>query len=348
MKGYDVMGKGLSAITGGTGYVGYALVKLLEEKKEPFRLFLRKDNPIFNGIECEKAFGELSSVEDLVKAFDSVETVYHIAGLVDITNKLGKELWEVNVEGTKNVIAACKKCGVKNLVYVSSVDAIPPTIDGDASIEKDETDVDFSPISEISHFNPGMLEGEYARSKAVATQFVLDSKDDLKCCVVHPSACIGPYDFRGTSSIVTMIKLYLKWEFPVSMDFGMYNFVDVRDVADGMYRAAKFGRTGECYILSGERMAVHDFIKTIAKANGMNLPLVKNKKIFIIPMLPLIEKVFQMANLPPVLNDYSIRKLEENCNFTYGKAELELGYHPRPARESLVDTVMWLKSRDEI
>ena len=176
------MSRGLCAITGGTGYVGYALVKLLEEKGEPFRLFLRKDNPIFDGIECEKAFGNLGSVEDLAKAFEGAETVYHIAGLVDITNKLGKELWEVNVEGTKNVIAACKKCGVKNLVYVSSVDAIPVSDEGDAAIEEDETDVDFSPISEISHFNPGMLEGEYARSKAVATQFVLDSKDDLKYC----------------------------------------------------------------------------------------------------------------------------------------------------------------------
>lgn len=343
------MNNELSVITGGTGYVGYALVKNLEENGERFRLFLRKENPIFDGIECEKAFGSLNKPEDLEKAFEGATTVYHIAGLVDITDTKEKELWEVNVEGTKNVINACKKCGVKNLIYVSSVDAIPATISGDAAISKDETDVDYAPISEISHFNPGLVEGAYAKSKAVATQYVLDSKDlGFKVCVVHPSACIGPYDFRGTSSIVTMIKLYLKWEFPVSMGFGMYNFVDVRDVADGMRRAALYGRNGECYILSGERMSVHEFIETIAKVNGMNLPLVKTQKMFILPMLPVIERVFQMANLPPVLNEYSIRKLEENCNFTYGKAELELGYHPRSAHESLVDTVMWLKSRDEI
>lgn len=342
------MAKGLSVITGGTGYVGYALVKNLESKGEKFRLFLRKENPLFDGIECEKAFGTLSSVEDLTKAFEGAETVYHIAGLVDITNEKDKELWEVNVEGTKNVIKACQNAKIKNLIYVSSVDAIPAYEGGYIEAMKKKIKNDNSVITERSYFNPGLVEGGYAKSKAIATQIVLESKDlGFKVCVVHPSACIGPYDFRGTSPIVTMIKLYMKLKMPVSMAFGMYNFVDVRDVAEGMYLAAEKGRNGECYILCGECMSVPDFIETISRANGVNSKLFKTPKALVMPFLPIVGKVFDMAKLPPVLNDYSIRKLEENCNFSYQKAATELGYQPMPARRSLIDTIDWIREQEK-
>ncbi len=325
---------GLNVITGGKGYVGFALVKELESRGEKMRLLLRTDSPYFEGIDCEKFMGDVTDPAQLEQAFQGAETVYHVAGIVDISGTKDKQVWSVNFEGTKNVVAACKKCGVKTLVYCSSVDAIPAGEGNDV-------------LTEINSFDPDLLEGAYAKSKASATQFVLDNAgDDLKVCVVHPSCCLGPYDNNNTSSTNTMMNLFLKGLFPVSLDFGKYNFVDVRDIAKGMVAAAEVGRNGECYILSGYVHTLDDFIKTLARVCDKKAPSIKLSMEFILKMLPIIEKAFDVLKMPPVLNEYSIRKLCENCNFSCDKARRELGYNPMTLEECLSDTIKWMKERD--
>lgn len=328
------MSGGLNVITGGKGYVGFALVKELEARGEKMRLLLRTDSPYFDGIDCEKFMGDVTELEQLEKAFDGAETVYHVAGIVDISGTRDNQVWNVNYEGTKNVVEACKKCGVKTLIYCSSVDAIPVS---------DEMNV----IREVKSFDPDLLEGAYAKSKAAATQYVLDNaSDELKVCVVHPSCCLGPYDNNNTSSVGTMLRLFLKGLFPVTMDFGGYNFVDVRDVAKGMVAATEKGRNGHCYILSGYAHTLDEFINTLAYVCDKKPPKFKLRKSMITKFLPVIENVFDALKMPPVLNEYSIRKLCENCNFSYFKAETELGYNPMTLEESLKDTVEWMQARE--
>lgn len=328
------MEKKLSVVTGGRGYVGYALVKELEARGERMRLFLRSDSSYFEGIECEKAFGDICNAEDLEKAFEGAETVYHVAGMVDTGTAHNEKLWKVNVEGTKNVVAACKKCGVRTLIYVSSVDAIPVSDD--------------DKITEISSFNPDLIEGEYGKTKAVATQYVLDSaSDELKVCVVHPSCCIGPYDNNETSMMMTMMKLYTKGVFSMTFDFGGYNFVDVRDVAKGMVAAAEKGRNGECYILSGYAHTLDEFMSTLAYVCGKKPPKIKIKRELLSSYMPMIESLFKVAKLPPVLNDYTLRKICENCNFFCEKAHTELGYAPRNLEEAIQGSIDWLKIHEE-
>ena len=328
------MGNGINVITGGRGYVGYALVKELADKGEKMRLLLRSDSPVFDGIDCEKIMGDVCDIDILEKAFEGAETVYHVAGVVDISGTKDKQVWKVNVEGTKNVVAACKKAGVKNLIYVSSVDAI-------------HVDDDMEVIREVSHFEPDMLEGAYAKSKATATQYVLDSADEnLKVCAVHPSACIGPYDNNRTSSMVTVINLFSKGFFSLTFDFGGYNFVDVRDVAKGMVAAAEKGRNGECYFLCGKAYSLDEFMGALARVCGKKHPKVVIKKKYVDTIIPVFEKIFKAANLPPVVNEYAIRKICENCKFSYEKAEKELGYSPMSLDDSLRDTIAWLKEND--
>ncbi len=329
------MSGGINVVTGGKGHVGFALVKELADRGESIRLLLRSDSKVFDNIECEKIMGDVCDSESLEKAFEGAETVYHVAGVVDISGEKDKQVWEVNVEGTKKVVAACKKCGVKNLVYVSSVDAVPV---GNGNEE----------IVEISHFDPDLLEGTYAKSKAVATQFVLDSADDsLKICVVHPSTCIGPYDNNGTSSMCSVIKLFAKGLFPMTFDFGSCNFVDVRDCAKGMVAAAEKGRNGECYFLCGKVISLDDFIGVLAEACDKKHPKIVIKQKFVDDIIPFCEKVFEIAKLPPMINEYSIRKISENFNFSNAKAMAELGFEPRPLVESLRDTVKWLKKKND-
>ncbi len=327
------MSGGINVITGGKGHVGFALVKELADRGEKIRLLLRSDSRVFDTIDCEKVMGDVCDSESLEKAFEGAETVYHVAGVVDISGEKDKQVWDVNVEGTKKVVAACKKMGVKTLIYVSSVDAVPV---GDGN----------EPITEISSFNPDLLEGTYAKSKAVATQFVIDSADEnLKVCCVHPSTCIGPYDNNGTSSMISVIKLFSKGLFPMTFDFGSCNFVDVRDCAKGMVSAAENGRNGECYFLCGDVITLDDFIGELARACGRKHPKIVIKQKFVYDIIPVCEKIFEIAKLPPMINEYSIRKISENFNFVNAKAANELGFTARPLVDSLKDTVEWLKAK---
>lgn len=321
----------LSVVTGGSGYVGYALLRELNNRNENMRILIRKDSDMFDSINCEKVFGDVTNYESLVRAFDGADTVYHVAGVVDITGTKDELVWNVNYEGTRNVVEACKKCGVKTLIFVSSVDAIHA--DDDAEV-----------ITEVSKFTPGMLEGTYAKTKALASQFVLDSADEnLRVCIVHPSCCIGPYDINNNSSVSTMLNLFINGVFPVTFSFGGYNFVDVRDVAKGMVAAAEKGRNGECYILSGYAHTLKEFIKTLAKVCDEKPPKISLSKEFIMKILPALEKAFDALNVPPMLNEYAVRKLCENCNFSCDKARRELGYEPMTLEQSLTDTVAWMK-----
>ena len=328
------MGKKLSVVTGANGYLGYALVHALAERGEDVRLAMLFDCTEFDHLGFEKCIGNITDTDYLEKTFAGAETVYHVAGIVDITGERDQLVWNVNYEGTKNVVAACKKCGVKNLVYVSSVDCVPVTDD----MEK---------IVELTAFDPEPIEGAYGKSKAAASQFVMDSNDEtLKTVVIQPSCCIGPNDIYGTNPVCTMIELYLKGLFPVTLAFGAYNFVDVRDVAKGMIAAAEKGRGGECYYLCGERMTVEQFIAALAKINGKKAPKIALSKKTILRLCPAIGVFFKLMKLPPVVTPFSMNKLCENCNFSFEKAAADLDYQPMTAYESLSDTVAWIKEKN--
>lgn len=326
----------ISLVTGATGHIGYALLKELVDKGEKVRILIRKDVPVFDGIECEKVYGDVTDSESLEKAFEGVDVVYHLAGVIDINPGMEDLTWKVNVNGTKNVVRACQKCGVRRLVYASSVDAFPPLPDNQL-------------MTELDHFSPDTLDGTYAKTKAIATQFVLDSvhNDGLDAVVVHPGACLGPYDFK-VSSVGEMVRMFIKGNFPVTLSFGAYNFVDVRDVAKGMYAAAQKGGKGDCYILCGEQISVDGFIKAVAKACGRKAPKISLSYKLVTPFAPIMEKYYSITKTTPLFTRYSIRKLMSNCNFSIEKARKELGYEPMSVQQSADDMVKWIKEYEKL
>ncbi len=327
------MKKPFSVITGGTGYVGLALVKYLVSRGENVRLFLLEDHPCLEGIECEKFYGNVCNPDDVDKCFEGAETVYHIAGVVDISGKKEDLMWNVNVGGTKNVVESCKKQGVKNLIYVSSIDTYP-----DKFCE--------GQISERDRYSEVGLESPYAITKALATQIALNAGNDLKVCCVQPTGVIGPDDYMG-SSVGAMVDLFIKGFFPVSMNFGEYNFVDARDMAMAMRNAVDTGRSGECYILSGHRVTVDELMGFMADTLGKKKPKLKVSKALVKPFTPLISKIMDLAHMPPMLNAFSLSKLEENCDFSNEKAKRELGFLPRPVEDTIRDTVLWHRMKLE-
>ncbi len=322
--------KKLSVLTGATGHVGYALLLELIGSGEKPKILIRKDISIFDGLDCEKVYGDVTDLDSLVKAFEGAETVYHLAGMIEIKTGNEDAVYNVNVNGTKNVVEACKKCGVKKLVYMSSVDTYPPL-------------PNHRLMTEINHYDPSILEGAYAKTKAEATQYVLDNNgtDGLETVVVQPSACIGPYDYK-VSSVGEMVRMFLKGMFPVSLAFGGYNFVDVRDVAYGTRMAAQKGKPGECYILCGDAVTVDDFIKALAKARGTKPPKIKLHKGLVDVAAPIMEVYYKATDTTPLFTRYSIRKLVSNCNFSYAKAKRDLDYEPMSVEKSARDMMNWI------
>ena len=257
------MNSPLYVITGATGHIGYALLKKMESLPVRIRILIRKDTPIFDGIDCEKVYGDVTDPDSLVRAFTGADVVFHLAGIIDINVGNEDAIWRVNFEGTKNVVRAAQKCGVRRIVYASSVDAFEPLPGNQLMRETDE-------------FDPDKLDGTYAKTKAAATNFVLHTckTENLDAVIVYPGACIGPYDFK-VSNAGEMVRMFMRGSFPVSLAFGAYNFVDVRDVADGMIAAAEKGKSGEGYILCGEQITTHGFIKTVAEVCGKKCPKIR-------------------------------------------------------------------------
>lgn len=325
------MSQSIQVVTGATGHIGYALLKKLADAGETVRILIRKDSKIFDGIPCEKVFGDVTDPASLEKAFEGADVVYHLAGLIDINVGNDDMVWKVNFEGTKNVVEACKKCGVRRLVYASSVDAYEPLPDNQL-------------MKEVTEFFPDRLDGTYAKTKATATNYVFDTvrRGELDAVVVYPGACIGPYDFK-VSNIGEMVRTVIKHGYPVSLKFGAYNFVDIRDVAQGMILAAQKGKTGEGYILCGEQISVDDFICTLCKVCGKKIPKIKMGYGIVSLAAPVCEVYYKISKATPLFTRYSVRKLISNCNFSIEKARTELGYEPMSVEQSLTDMVQWIK-----
>ncbi len=326
----------LCAMTGASGHVGYALLKELVKNGERVRIIIRKDTEIFDGIDCEKVIGDVTDLASLKKAFKGVDVVYHLAGVIDVNVGNEEIIHKVNVEGTKNVVKACEKRGVRRLVYASSVDAFKP-------LDNNEL------MKEIYSFDPKDLEGTYAKTKAIATQYVLDKAKEgkVEMVVVHPGACIGPYDFK-VSNVGEMVRKFISGSFPVTMDFGAYNFVDVRDVAKGIYAAANKAKNGDCFILTGSVTTVDEMVTMLSDICDANPPKLVAKKWMVNVAAPAAEVYYKVAKKTPLFTRYSIRKITSNCNFSYEKAEKELGYKPMSVKESLTDMVNWIKENSKV
>jgi dihydroflavonol-4-reductase len=202
-------------------------------------------------------------------------------------------------------------------------------------------------ITEITHFSPDKVVGSYAKTKAEATSYVLDAaKQGLNTCVVHPSGIVGPNDY-GRGHITTLVIDYYKRRLTSGVSGG-YDFVDVRDVANGIISACDKGRQGECYILSNKFFKIGEILDLLHEITGKKkiknfLPLW-----FVRATAPLAELYYKILQQPPLFTSYSIYTLNSNAMFSHQKAIDELGYTTRDMKGTLIDTVNWLKERGRI
>ena len=329
-------------VTGAAGFLGGTICRQLIERGENVRAFVLPGDPAMKYVPqaAEIVEGDLTDMDSLEKLFnveEGTETiVLHIASVVTVNPDYSSKVMEVNVDGTKNIIRLClshPEC--KKLVYCSSTGAIPEAAMGKA-------------IKEVRRFDPDEVVGCYSRSKAMASQAVLDAVHDqgLNACIVHPSGIMGPEDYAVGETTGTLIKI-IRGEMPAGID-GSFNLCDVRDLAAGTIAAADKGKAGECYILANEPVSFRDFSRMVSdeagcKKVGMFLPIWAANM-----MGGMMEKQAKKKGTKPMMTRFSVYNLARNNKFDSTKAIRELGYSTRSYRDTIHDEIQWLKAAGKI
>lgn len=278
---------------------------------------------------CE---GDIRDRESLLPFFDrngyDCVSLVHCAALITIASKHDPEVWNINVHGTDNVMGLARETRVDRSVYVSSVHAIPERPAGET-------------ITEVSSFSPDLVHGQYAKSKAAAAQIVMDhAKAGLNVSVVHPSGIVGPGDTQSRNHMIRTIRAIADGKIPVGLQGG-YDFVDSRDVAEGIISCEEKGRTGECYILSGHYISVLELVNTVRRLRGKKPARIEVPHAAAKVFAPAAEWVSRMFSREgPLLTPYSVYTLHTNGRFSHEKATREFDYDPRPLEESIRDSIL--------
>lgn len=307
-------------VTGCTGHIGNNLVRYLVGQHEDVKVLVRRVDKSIDALNVEYAIGDIFNKEFLNNHINQGDIVIHLAGIIDIKNKLEKETNEINFIGTKTITDVCLEKKVKHYVYCSSVDAI---------YKENEDDE----ILEPTKMEPDKFSWNYPKSKAKATEYVLNKMNeshDTNISIVYPSAVFGIHDYKPSYvGKVIMDAINGKMEFGVK---GGYNFIDVIDVVKAIYQASLKTENGS-YILSGNNVTVFEMYDTINKALG------KKKKVWKIPLF-----IAKMA-IPfvPYLSNFTFLTLLENHNYNNNKAKEELGLVVTPFEDTVKNTVEWFK-----
>jgi dihydroflavonol-4-reductase len=322
------MDKGKVLVTGAAGHLGNVLVRELLEHGYDVRAMVlpNEDVAALVGLDVEIKLGNVLDPASLERVLKGIDYVFHMAGIVSIVPGEEELVWNVNVEGTRNVLKAVKNSGVKRLVYTSSIHAFSRAWEGI--------------INEDVPFDPDNPAGTYDRTKATATLAVKQAiKEGLDAVIVCPTGVIGPYDYRGSSmgelvNDLTQRRIHMLVE-------GAYDFVDVRDVATGHRLALERGKTGQVYILSGHQIQLFQLKEMVQKIVGFRTPTIN------IPIkLASIGAVFatlyyRLARKQPKFTKYALETVQSNSVISNAKAKRELGYSPRDVFKTIADTVKW-------
>lgn len=316
-------------VTGATGHIGNVLVRQLNSIGVKPRILVLKGESLepVGGLEFEATIGDVCDPASLDKAFEGIEMVFHLAGVISIMPGRNKLVERVNVEGTKNVVEACRRHGIKKLVYTSSIHAIKRISKGRI-------------IDESLPFDPYNTYGAYDQSKAQASLIVKEANGEgLETIIACPTGVIGPYDFR-ISEMGRLILDCIETRNLLYID-GAYDFVDVRDVAAGLIRAWLKGTPGHHYILSGHKISVRDLIHSVNHLSGRR-PFVSKIPLMLARFMASIAPLYyKLTNTKPRFTPYSIEVLQSNCDISHHKATTELGYTTRTVNEMLFETIRW-------
>jgi dihydroflavonol-4-reductase len=321
------------AVTGASGHIGNCLVRELKKQGASIKVLVHNFRNDLDEMGVEIIEGNLLEPESLVPLCEGADVVFHLAAQIAIDNRSSARVYETNITGTKNIIWAAKRGGVKKFIHFSSIHAFqakPADLLLDESrpmVESDDTIYEFT-----------KAEGEREVMKAV--------KEGLDAVILNPTAVIGPFDYKGSLMGQALLQIYQnKLPFLVA---GGYNWVDVRDVVSASIKAIESGRTGEKYILSGQFRTLRELSVMIREISGCRIPIIIPVSLARVAC-PFFQIYSSVTKKEPIYTYQSLDILINSpVNISYEKAGRELGYKPRPLEQTLIDTFEWYNSYNSL
>lgn len=322
----------LVLVTGGSGFLGSSVVRALIARGSRVRALARSTSPRanFQGLACEVVTGDLTDRGSLKAALRGVRYLFHVAADYRLWARDPSVILRANVEGTRNLMEEALRAGVERIVYTSSVAAL--RVAGATG-----------PVDETAALAAEEAIGTYKRSKTMAERAVeaLILKDKLPAVIVNPTTPIGPRDIRPTPTGRILLDA-ARGKIPAFVDTGL-NFAHVDDIAEGHLLAFERGRIGERYILGGENLSLRELLGVVAGLTGRRAPRLKLPRGPLYPLAFGAETFARLTGKEPLLTVDGLRMSRYHMFFTSAKAERELGYRSRPAREGVIDALAWFR-----
>ena len=322
------------AVTGATGHIGANLVRAFINEGRSTRCLVHVNCQAVDGLDIERFQGDVRDLESLCRAFQGADVVYHLAASISLSMADWPILEAINVTGTRNVVAACLRTGVRRLVHFSSIHAL---VQEPLTIPVDES----RPLVESRHCPP------YDRSKAAAEREVRRGMEKgLDAIIIYPTAIIGPYDYQLSyfgEALLAMAQRRLP-----ALVTGGFDWVDVRDVVAGAMLAEEKAPAGASYLLSGHWVSMCEIAAMVKEITGVATSRMVCPLWLARIGAPFIKVISQLNGKRPLYTSVSLRALKSNRHISHERAKRELGYEPRPFRETLVDTLRWFEENGQL
>jgi dihydroflavonol-4-reductase len=319
-------------VTGATGFVGGAVARALVRAGTDVRVLARSKSDAQNltGLSVERVEGDLLDPASLGAALSGCQQLYHVAAYYALWAKNPAIFYDVNVTGTRNVLAAARRAGIERIVYCSTIGAIGLPAGGGLGTEDTPVSLD-------------QMAGHYKRSKYLAEQEALKfAKEGLPIVIVNPSAPVGAGDVKPTPTGQVIVD-FMKGRMPAYIETGM-NIVDVDDVATGHLLAMEKGRQGERYILGCKNLMLKDVFDILSGLTGVNAPSLRLPRSLVLPLAHVNQWIASLTGRPPRIPLEGVKMAKYRMHYDCSKAIRELGIPQTPPEAALEKAVRWFRA----
>jgi dihydroflavonol-4-reductase len=327
----------LACVTGATGFLGSHVARALAEQGAQLRLLVRPASDLRNiqGLDADRVQGDLRDAASIEKALAGCDVVFHVAADYRLWVRDPAEMYRSNVEGTRSLLEAARKQGVRRVVYTSSVATMG--FSSSSSSKNGQVADETSPVSVADMIGP------YKRSKFMAEQVAVEAAaSGVDVVIVNPTTPIGERDIKPTPTGRIVVD-FLKKKFPAYVETGL-NLVDATECARGHIQALEKGRSGGRYILGGENLTLKQILDRLAAITGLPSPTVKLPYFFALATGVVDEMVTgRLLGREPRATIDAVRMGRKMMFVSSAKAERELGWKTLPVDNALRRSVEWFR-----
>jgi dihydroflavonol-4-reductase len=321
----------IALVTGASGFLGSHIARQLVARGESVRVLLRpsSQNRAIADLPLEYVTGDLRDTASLDRAMKGIGRVFHVAADYRLWAKHSQDIYDSNVGGTKNVLAAAKRARVEQFIYTSTV----ATIAVDRSAQPNE-------------FTDAKLEemiGHYKRSKWMAEREALNAANQgLPVIVAMPTTPVGPWDWKPTPTGKLIVD-FLNGKMPGYVDTGL-NFVGVEECAAGHLLVAEKGKVGQRYLLGSENLTLKQMLDMLAKITGLPAPSLKISHHVALGVAYASTIFSRLVGKEPGIPIEGVRIAQHKMFVDCGRSQRELGFKAGPVAAALQRAVRWYET----